>query len=268
MAKRVVRFPIYIPSLGRVENKTANLLSEYEIPYTLFVEAHEYGAYCKRWGKRQVHNLGGSKYGSDYFTRNQMREVSRANGDDYFWQLDDDIRKIYQVTNKKNRPCNPEFAFSKIEDFATQFTNIGAVGLKAHVFAPMDRKAFRLNQMIYGCYLSNNLADFTYHKGTETDLDFNLQILTAGWCTISFSIFNFDMAPVGKNAGGFTEVRDQDDRRRKIQQETIRRWPQFGLKIKPKGQDSTRLDTGKIWRTFKQALRKNKETTLQQLKVA
>lgn len=208
-----MKYKIYIPTLGRYDNLlTAHLLNSQGIDFKLFVEDKEYKLYSDRFGKDKVIKLPGSNYGSVFFARNFIKEYSIANGETKHWQIDDDISRIYQHKDGKVLNDNVDFVLSNCENFVDRFKNIGIAGLSSNVFVKFQTNPFDINKLAYTCKLIDNNNKCKWEKDVIDDVDYNLQILEEGLCTIRFNAFTFQWSGVTTQKGGFTEIYLAPDR--------------------------------------------------------
>jgi hypothetical protein len=237
-------YPIFIPSRGRYENNiTANMLLNVCLPFYLVVEAKEYQAYVDKFGKKRVLNLGGSDYGGVEFARNFIKKYAKEKlKAKRHWQLDDDIGGLMEVQNRVTLSTDVIRILTKAETFVDQFKNIAIAGLSSNVFGRLSEQPVKFNKFAYTCMLIKSDLPYEWIKGVEDDLDFNLQCLTAGWCTVQFSMFLFKWTTTGTLAGGYTDLY-AEGRRLKRQQNTLRKWPQYLTKLAPKSSGGYRIVT-------------------------
>ncbi len=247
------KYPIYIPSRGRAHtNLTANLLVKENIPFYLVVENKEYELYASKYGVDKVLNLNGSDFGDVAFARNFIKDHSTALGHARHWQIDDDIAGMMSVKDRVTLSENTDEILSGAEFFVDQYRNIALAGFSSSVFGKLATKPYAVNRFAYTCMLIENGNPFRYTKGTEEDLDYNLQVLTSGLCTLQFSMFLFKWSTTGTRAGGYTDLNAQGKRLNR-QTATMAKWPKLLSKIVEKG-DGHRIVTNTVWKNFTQPL--------------
>lgn len=239
---------ICIPSLGRPDSKTARMLSDHDIPFFIFVELHELEPYRKRWGDRVV-SLPGRDYGCAAYARNFITQFAKDKGVKHFWMMDDDIRCFYKRKGAGLVKVDPVEPLNYGGQFIEKYRNLATFGYPANTWARFAKHPHQINKMNYGCYLVNTEHPFKYTPKTADDLDFCLQILTAGWCTWLNNEYAFDMVPMQSQTGGYTDIRAEggDLRRKKA---VCAKWPQLRLVRKDNTNLDWRVDSGKIWKQF------------------
>lgn len=261
-----MKYNIYIPSKGRPNCRTAQSLDAQNIPFKIFVEQQDYEDYLKIWGSDRVVNLGGNDYGCASHVRRAIKKYSTENGEEWHWQIDDDIKNHYEVVENKNVKKTAAEVFTQIEEFAESYTNIGIIGLSSSAFNKLQRHEYQSNVFAYGNVLIKNDDRFWWVDKTVEDLDYCLQVLTANMCTVRFNKFAFDLVSTGTNTGGYHEIDAANDLRNVRIDNTIDRWDILtgweDKKHSVEGYDR-RVKTRHVWRTFKHSLiPKNPENSL------
>lgn len=201
-----MKYNIYIPTKGRYDNLlTADYLTKSGIDFSLVVEEKEVDLYEERYPNKVI-ALPGNNYGGAYFARNFIKKLSTEKGEKKHWQLDDDIRKLIYVDNGKFIDASAKEIFEKMENFSDKFKNIGISGAHSNVWVKFGKKPFEVNKLVYGCYLTNNDLDIWWNKDIMEDIDYNIQVLEKGWCTLRFYSFSFTMSSRTSRKGGVTEL--------------------------------------------------------------
>lgn len=207
-----MKYKIYIPTKGRYDNLlTADYLADNGIDFSLVVEKKETDLYRKKYPNNVI-ELPGSDYGGVYFARNFIKKMSKENGEKRHWQLDDDIRKLIHVDNGKFVDIHPKIMFGNMENFCDKFKNIGIAGAHSTVWVKFGKKPFEINKLAYGCSLINNDLDIWWSKDVMGDIDYNIQVLESGYCTVRFYIYSFTMSTRATRKGGFTDIYLDKDR--------------------------------------------------------
>ena len=191
--------PIYIPSKGRAETCTTPLLLS--APYYLVVEPQDSDAYIQKWGADRVIVMNENDRGIAY-VRNFCKEHSKAQGDQFHWQIDDDIKSFQIRKNNKNIKCDALDVLCPIEEYVRGFSNIGGAGLKHSLFAWSAKNEIDFNKQICSAGLFNNEVDASWRDGVIEDTDYSMQILTKGFCTVLFNRLIYDPPAVSSNEGG------------------------------------------------------------------
>lgn len=243
----------YIPSRHRADKQhTARLLERAGLPYKVFVEDNDYEAYCRELGENNVINLGGNDYGHVTYARNAIKEYSISQGEDWHWNIDDDMRHVYRLSRGKNISVCASQIIPYAEEFVQRYTNVGIAALAANTFNAFTTRPFDVNQFCYGFMLVKN-DHRRWTAGVEDDLDYNLQVLTEGECTISFKAFSFYMSPQNAHKGGMTDIRTTE-RRNKWIENTIAKWPQLSMTVTTNSKGEPRVNSSAVWRKFNHGL--------------
>jgi hypothetical protein len=201
-----MKYKIYIPSKGRYDRSlTADYLSENGIDFSLVVEKKEVDLYKEKYPDKVI-ALPDSDYGGVYFARNFIKKMSIENGEKRHWQLDDDIKKLMYVNNGELVDMPPDEIFGNMENFCDKFKNVGLASPHSTVWVKFGKKPFEINKLAYSCSLINNNLDIWWTKDVMGDIDYNIQVLESGWCTVRFYIFSFAWSARTSKKGGFTEI--------------------------------------------------------------
>ncbi len=223
------RYPIYVPSKGRVEScLSAMFLIDDGVPFYLVVEDAERDEYAARYGEEHVLVLPFSDQGSVIPARNWIKEHATEGGHARHWQLDDNIRFIARRWRAKRIKCDSGPALAVAEDFTDRYTNIAISGLNYWMFVP-DRAyqpPFFLNVHVYSCTLIDNAISNQWRGRYNEDADMCLQVLADGLCTVLLNAFVAEKATTMLMKGGnTTELYDESDGRLKMARSLERRWP-------------------------------------------
>lgn len=235
-------YTIYIPSKGRPTNvKTTRTLGI--LHYVLVVEPQDYDDYCKVYPVEQVLRMDKNDQGLAY-ARNFIKQHSISIGEDHHWQMDDDIEffKVRKRGSKKNENVDPILALSIVEHCHYKFTNVAVSGICSNVFAFSKRYAVQKNRLAYQCILVNNNIDVDWDIGGTEDWHYTFTVLEHGYCTLAFHHIMTQTTPTMQNSGGCTGIHFAGDKRKKLYQEFINRWPgRFMIKEYPNSPKRWRL---------------------------
>lgn len=215
------RFPLYIPSKGRADVATTpRVLDHMGLDYKLVVEPHEVDWYRSFFGDKVLELDMDYKKRYDLFweypegaktgpgpARNFAWEHSMAEGHDWHWVMDDNIRVFARLHQNSRKPVGDGTIFWAMEDFCLRYENIGMAGPTYWVFAPSRNKlpVFYLNTRIYSCNLIRNDLPMRWRGRYNEDTDLSLLMLKAGWCTVLFNAFLQDKMNTQQMGGGNTE---------------------------------------------------------------
>ncbi len=243
------RYPIYIPSRGRAGTATTpRLLEKWGLDYRIVVEKKEADEY-EAFFPGRVLSLPGSDYGHVNVARSFCKTNARLEGHAYHWQIDDDMTRIYQHAKGVRTSENVELVFRRIEKFVDLYQNVGLVGISSSNFLKNKVKEYQVNTYAYGVMLVKSDAPYEYQPRV-TDLDYNLGLLFAGFCTVRFDCFAFSTPTMSSRPGGCTDLP-----REEFIKNTLKRWPDIipGITKKgdAKGKVKVRLNTNAIWAKFK-----------------
>lgn len=204
------QFPLYIPSKGRAQYMlTSRVLSRMGVHHHIVVEPDEVDTYraavADRGALADVVELDMSfKDRYDYCdghglekpsgsgpARNFIWHHAKASGAARHWIMDDNIATFMRLTDNMKHPVRSAVFFRAMEDFVLRYTNVAMAGPNYDTFS-MRRAAlppFVLNTRIYSCNLIRNDLPFRWRGRYNEDTILSLDMLKAGWCTISFNAF-------------------------------------------------------------------------------
>lgn len=229
-----MKYPIYIPSKGRASNlKTVKMLEANDITaYYVVCEANEFNEYSKYVNWRNLLVLPSSGYGTSSVARNFCIEHSQRNGFAKHWQLDDDISRIYKHSKGKVLNDYPMHAFMDVEKFTESRPYIMMAGLNtSSSFLSTVKKDLMYNTSLTSCFLITN-SPFRFRLRMLVDMDYQLQLLAAGYSTLRFLNLAFTFVTPMKQEGGYTKMYQSASIRRKCIQEFLELHPEikYGLK--------------------------------------
>lgn len=214
-------YPIYIVSKGRADTRmTAKALDLIGVPYHIVIEETEYDLYAAVIDAKKILVLD-KQYQHDYDTfddlgltksvgpgaaRNFAWDHSIANGFDWHWVMDDNIRHFFRLHKNKRIRVGDGTIFRCMEDFVLRYQNVGMAGPNYAMFAPERDKLppFVTNTRIYSCNLIRNDLPFRWRGRYNEDTDLSLRMLKAGWCTVQFNAFLQQKIQTQKTKGGNT----------------------------------------------------------------
>ena len=227
-------------------------LRKYDVPFRLVVEPQEVQEYAAIYGSENVLTLPFRDTGSVVASRNWIKEHATKAGHKRHWQLDDDIQGFLAWTDDGRKPCSPSYSLATCEDFVDRYSNVAIAGLRSQIFGSVIHNPFTINCQAFTCVLVLN--DLPYHwrgqHGTE-DTDFSLQVLTGGWCTIIFHVFQFMWSTIAP--GGNASIYEGDGRLCRTR-ELQRFWPGLVKLTRQRGRPSP--DLARAWRKFDTPLEK------------
>ena len=254
-----MKYPILILSKGRHEKVvTADLLDSFNVPYKIFVRQNERDLYSQKYKEA---NLVSLPLDVDDLakTRTYIKQWAREQGYDKHWQVDDNIRHFLAYEKGKRVRKAPDYVLSQCENFIDRYTNIANAGLQNTAFGFNIKKPFKTNIQVYCCMLIDNHTPFKFRGGNlgAEDIDYSLQCLSAGYCTILFCAFQIDKMNSGKMKGGLHDEYKDDGRIKRIRW-LQNKWP-YTVKARRRWDRPTH-DLDRVWQRFTQPLIKKQET--------
>lgn len=259
------RYPIYIPSKGRIDHaQTARMFIRDSVPFLFVVEPQEAHAYAKAFGKDKLLILPENDQGLIY-ARNWIRDYSTERGDIRHWQVDDNIRTCYRRYKALRVPCHAGIAFRAVEDFVDRYENVALAGMNYDMFIPDRNKhpPFRLNVHVYSNTLFLNALPHRFRPPANEDVDMCLQVLSDGWCIIQFNAFVIDKSTTMTTPGGQTDEAYQGDGRLFMARALERKWP--GIVTTKRRFNRPQHVIAFEWRKFDNELRLRKDVDLSTL---
>lgn len=240
-------YTFYIPSKGRANTiKTSKVLNSFNIPFKLVVEPQDYEAYVYNFGEDSVLSLDQNNQGI-YYVRKWIKEYSSSIGEDYHWQLDDDLRYFRSHFGKRKRLTDGKI-FALVEHIAKEFPNIGQAGLTHFAFAFAKKNPYELNKQVCSCMLIKNATPAQFRPNIIEDTDFSLQLLYNGYVTLNLTRFSYEGIPTMQMAGGnTTDFKEGHLYKRQV---TLCEEYPGEFEIVEKGGRS-RIKPSKVWSKFK-----------------
>lgn len=240
-----VKYPIYILSKGRA-GRAFTYDRVKDIGATIFVEPQEYNEYVEHYGAEVIHQLPKNNQGIVY-VRNYIKSYSIKNGDDFHWQMDDNIINFRLRLNNKNVKYEANYCLAMVENIMDQYDNIGASGLSHTMFAFAKSNEVDVNKQVYSCILVKNNINVDWRDDCVEDTDFSLQILSKKMCTLLFNRILIEKEATKVGNGGNENT---DDFRMKRSLGLQKKWPGW-FKIKEE-YGRVKIAPSRIWKTFNQ----------------
>jgi hypothetical protein len=242
-ARRLPRYPVYVPSRGRAGVALApKFLDRDGVPYSLVVEPREADAYAARFGRDRLLILPwdgddpvrrayvarlGIENGGLVAVRNWIKDHASAAGFARHWQIDDNVAWVGRRFRGKRIPCDSGVALAAVEDFVDRYENVAVAGLNYEMFLVNGSSypPFYLNARVYSFTLADNTAPFRWRLRYNDDTDLCLQALAAGYCTVLFNAFYCWKKWTMRLPGGNTDELYQGDGRLRMARSLERVWP-------------------------------------------
>jgi hypothetical protein len=250
-----MKYPIYIPSKGRANKcKTANMLLAQGIKnFFIVVEKDEYKDYCKNFDPKYILMLPKSNYGSVVPAKNLAMEHSIKNGFKYHWQLDDDISRVFEHKLGKKVHNDTNKIFTYIESLIKKYPNVKLFGIKTSTsFLSQGGPEITHNTSLTCLMLVANMDLRFKFIPMGGDIDYQLQILRKGYDILRLNNFAFDYPSPMKNAGGYTDIYKDDEKRINALNIFLKNNPEIEPGFVRSSVGFIKLkNLGKVWRKFK-----------------
>lgn len=240
-------YTFYIPSKGRSDTtKTTKTLSEFNLPFKLVVEPQDYSAYVTRFGEESVICMDKNDQGI-YYVRQWIKDYSTAKGEDYHWQLDDDLRYFRSHFGKRIRLTDGKI-FTLVERLTKDFPNIAQSGLTHFAFAFTKKRDYDFNKQVCSCMLIKNNTPARFRPDIIEDTDFSLQLLYVGLVTLNLNRFSYEGVPTMTQKGGNTE----DFKEGKLYKRQLKLCEEYPTDFEVVVKDGrSRIKPSKVWSKFK-----------------
>ncbi len=201
------KYPIYIPSKGRYDSRlTSKALDKINVPYRIVIEKQEFNNYAAVIDPDKILILPFRDRGL-IASRCWIMEHSIIEGHARHWQLDDNIREFYRMTNNIKYRVDSGAVFRSSEDFVDRYSNVAYSGFQYESLSPRktSHPPFIMNTRIYSCTLVNNSIPYRWRSIYNDDTDVCLMALKDKWCTVLFYAFLAEKATTMTMKGGNTE---------------------------------------------------------------
>ena len=132
-----------------------------------------------------------------------IRQHSIIRGESWHWQINDDIWKFsHRRPKTATVPLSARAAINAMEAEVKKYSNIGLAGPEEDIWPP-TAEPIKVNAVPAQAVLINNSVKAFFRKtnGYE-DIDFYLQVLSRGFCTMQFDNIRISAPKPGTNKGG------------------------------------------------------------------
>ena len=218
------KYPLYIPSKGRADSRlTVKTLEHMGVPFRIVVEPQEYDEYASVIDPAKIlildmdykkqyemcDELGLTKTSGSGPARNFIWDHAVSTGAEFHWIMDDNIRNFYRRNHNAKIRVHDGAFFRAMEEFVERYENIAMAGPQYHYLGLQQRALttpFSINSRIYSCNLIRNDVPFRWRGRYNEDTILSLDMLKAGWCTVTFNAFlQGKMTTTAKMKGGNTD---------------------------------------------------------------
>lgn len=248
-------YPIFIPSRGRADRDlsfTANILEREGIPFHLVVEPPEAESYVNLFGAERVLVLPFQDRGHVAPARTWIKRHSQSLGHKRHWQFDDNVRGILFFDGREKHKLPIGHILRKAEEFVDRYSNVAIAGFRHCAYVWTSTAPFSLNHQVASVVLVDNTIQCEW-RGFVEDVDYVLQVLTRGYCTILFNAFYYEKPARMTMKGGNTDtVYAHDAALALLARDLQWRWP--GLVKISRRYGGTRFNVAHVWRKFRTPL--------------
>ena len=243
-------FPIYIPSRDRAGKIVVPaLLAACGLDYRIVIEPQFWDGYIKEYGPSMLLVLPKNNGGLP-FVRNWIKQKSISDGDQYHWQIDDNVKKFLVRRDGKNIQEKPSIGLAEIERWVLKYKNVDIAGMGHQLWAWSAGSPISINHAPNTVFLVKNSCKAAWRDNCPEDADFAMQVLTNGNCCAQFNHIIFDKPASGTMAGGAKEVCYSGDGPRLRSEGMAKLWPGCFEPAIRNGR--WRVKPSRIWSTFKQ----------------
>ena len=200
------KYPLYIPSKGRWDTMfTSKALTRMGLWHNIVVEPQEVEIY-KDASKDLLATIieldmsykekyeycdehGTSRPTGSGPCRNFIWDHSIANGHDWHWIMDDNIRHFGIKKNGVRGTTSNKKFWTYMENFMHRYENVSMGGPNYTFFVFGTKKPFHANTRIYSCNFIKNSIPFRWRGRYNEDTILSLDMLKQGHATILFNGF-------------------------------------------------------------------------------
>jgi len=211
---------IFIPSKGRPNPRTAKMLDQAGIPYTLFVEPQDEDAYEQQaevaagstGTKRSIVVLEKNDQGVSY-ARQMVLKHAKQSDIGWFWMLDDDITGLYKYSDSEQKLIKhePLLVLEEALQEAQATPQLVIAGLDFRQFAWSHKGKSIYNTQVCACVLINAEDGWflKYPDHLMEDKYICLQAISSGYKTVRYTKWAFATPPMGTGDGGCQSLQDR-----------------------------------------------------------
>ena len=237
--------PIFVPSKNRAfESPLLRELQASQAEYWYVIEPQDKAKYQPLTDNLLI--LPENDRGLCY-VRNWIDNYCKQNDIDWYWMLDDDVKRFYKSVNGKNHPETLTNALSGAEKILSKHMEvIGQASLEYQQFAWSARKKVAWQSYCDVVVLNKSTLPISFRSEFElkVDRDYTLQVQSLGYQTARVTKYSFAAPKIGSNSGGLNEVYADDSRIRKEVNKMCELWPGICF---PKVKNSGMMDVKINW---------------------
>ena len=254
-----VKYSVYIPSKDRaVTILSAKMLHNFNVPFKIVIEPQDKEKYCAEFKIEQLLVMNENDQGIAY-ARNFIKDYSIKNGEKFHWQIDDNIKNLGVRLNGKSLKFPANQVLSMVESVTDLYDNVGGSSIMHEAFVFSQTTQINVNRQVYTAMLLNNDVPYRFRGGVIEDTDYNMQMLTNGYCTLLFTQLFMKKMTTGSMTGGNTDIHYGEGGRLIKVEKLAELWPNKFKPVLKKG--LWRTAPSRVWSEFQQ--RPNRKTNVQ-----
>lgn len=223
-----------------------------ELPFTVFVHQSEEDAYRTEYPNATIvtHDLTGIGV-----IREAMLTLARSKP--FAWMVDDDVRNLFERTDGKLRRVTWRVALDRMEaEVASDWPTVALAGPSARQYAWSGPDRF-FNRHVPQVVLINTAAPIDYWPHLLEDIDVVLQALTAGWHTLRWNVWAYEVPQMGTVKGGCWDDY-QAGKQEQAMELLLARWRErapglVGVRLNKRGY----VQTVVRWKDFREPVRQS-----------
>lgn len=191
-----MKYPIYVPSRGRINARTLQTMAMEAIPAKVFVPESEAGEYFDQYSgsKLEIYESPGQDIGIGA-VRNEMIEDALAAGATKVWMIDDDITETY-VDHRRSSFID---CLEKAEEELNHWPTVGMGGPMLEVWGKRGMRDVR-NGSVYSFFRLDIDGPWRFWDTYLEDTDILMQILLEGRHSVKVHSAGFAASPGGMGA--------------------------------------------------------------------
>jgi hypothetical protein len=241
--------PVYVISAGRAETcLTPGLLEADGVPFKIVTEpGDDEAAYASRFGADRVLAVDEPGGGVTY-ARTWTKRHSESEGEDFHWQVDDDVKSFSIEKDRKQRKVGPAEAMAYSDGLIRRLQNAAILSISPSQWA--ESVPYVFNRYAHSVEVIRNGTPLYFRPNVIEDLDFCLQAFALGFCTVVVKQYRFASHMHLEQEGGCTEWLYGTGVMDRWVKNTIRRW-RLPAKMERTKQGIARIDMRRVWAKYR-----------------
>lgn len=216
-------WPIFIPSKGRPDPRTARLLQVANVPFQIVLEKQDLAKY-PMYSNALI--LPESNQGIAY-VRNFIKERATKDKASWYWMFDDDISAFGKTVNGKIQRTHPKEILLEAQSLITKTPFVGQAALEYAQFSWAARGDFTFGYCDVAVAINTRRTrgiKYRSEMNLKEDRDFTLQVASAGNLVMRLTKLNFAAPKNGSNKGGLYDEYRAGKEKEAVQR-MVEAWP-------------------------------------------